>query len=30
MEGLAEAMYPDRFPGLAPEGMFEKAEPLSG
>ena len=30
MEGLAEAMYPDRFPGLAPEGMFEKAASLSG
>ena len=28
MEGLAEAMYPDRFPGLAPEGMFEKAVSL--
>jgi iron complex transport system substrate-binding protein len=26
MEGLAEAMYPDRFPGLSPKGMFEKAE----
>jgi hypothetical protein len=30
MEGLAEAMYPDRFPGLAPAGMFEKAESLLG
>ena len=30
MEGPAEAMYPDRFPGLAPEGMFEKAASLSG
>ena len=28
MEGLAEAMYPDRFPGLAPDGMFEKAVSL--
>jgi len=25
LEGLAEAMYPDRFPGLAPPGMFENA-----
>jgi hypothetical protein len=28
MEGLAEAMYPDRFPGLAPDRMFEKAVSL--
>ena len=25
MEGLAQAMHPDRFPSLAPEGLFEKA-----
>ena len=24
MEGLAEAMYPDRFPNLAPPGLFEQ------
>ncbi|MBM3941716.1 MAG: cobalamin-binding protein [SAR202 cluster bacterium] len=26
MEALAEAMYPDRFPGLAAPGLFRKAE----
>lgn len=26
MEGLAEAMYPDRFPGLAAPGVFQKAD----
>ncbi|MFQ6027192.1 MAG: ABC transporter substrate-binding protein [Dehalococcoidia bacterium] len=26
LEGLAEAMYPDRFPGLAAPGIFQKAE----
>ena len=25
VEGLAEAMYPDRFPGLSTPGMFQKA-----
>jgi iron complex transport system substrate-binding protein len=25
MEGLAEALYPDRFPGLAAPGVFQKA-----
>jgi iron complex transport system substrate-binding protein len=26
LEGLAEAMYPERFPGLAPPGVFQKAD----
>jgi len=26
MEGLAQAMWPDRFPGLAPDGVFRKWE----
>ena len=26
MEGLAEAMWPQRFPGLAPDGVFKKWE----
>ncbi|PKB64946.1 MAG: hypothetical protein BZY80_01120 [SAR202 cluster bacterium Io17-Chloro-G2] len=26
MEGLAEAMWPQRFPGLAPEGVFQRWE----
>ena len=28
MEGLAEAMWPQRFPGLAPEGVFQRWEPI--
>lgn len=26
LEGLAEAMYPERFPGLTPPGVFQKAD----
>jgi iron complex transport system substrate-binding protein len=26
LEGLAEAMYPERFSGLAPQGLFRRAE----
>ena len=30
LEGLAQAMYPDRFPNLAPPGIFQKAKLSQG